>query len=170
MEVALRLFGEQGFAGTSIAQIEGAAGLTPGSGGLFRHFRSKRELLTAAVEHRLMQREQWAPLLAPELSIVALMDSIAPGTSLAERIYLMAEMGLARLEHNRDVSRILMRDNSIDPAVLRTFRHDEYDLVMQGITRGLIELSGGAEGDWPAAAAVLIGAISHYWLMADIFD
>ena len=42
---ALRLFGEQGYAGTSIAQIEKAAGLSPGSGALYRHFKSKDELL-----------------------------------------------------------------------------------------------------------------------------
>lgn len=32
---AMRLFGEQGYKATSVAQIEKAAGLTPGSGGLY---------------------------------------------------------------------------------------------------------------------------------------
>ncbi|WP_027502423.1 TetR/AcrR family transcriptional regulator [Rhodococcus sp. UNC363MFTsu5.1] len=170
IEVALRLFGEQGFARTSVAQIEGEAGLLPGGGGLFRHFRSKRELLTEAVTHRLAQRGDWEYLLDPEFSFVGMLDSIAPTASRVDRLLLLSEMGLARLDHNRDVSRILMRDNSIDDSVLAAFRHDEYEVVMTVVTRALTELAGGADGDWPAAAAVLVGAVSHYWLMADIFD
>ena len=37
---ALDLFATQGFEATSIAQIEKSAGLSPGSGGLYKHFRS----------------------------------------------------------------------------------------------------------------------------------
>ncbi|MFG1782511.1 TetR/AcrR family transcriptional regulator [Rhodococcus oryzae] len=170
IEIALRLFGEQGFARTSVAQIEGEAGLLPGGGGLFRHFRSKRELLTEAVTHRLAHREDWEHLLDPEFSFVGMLDSMAPTASQVDRIYILCELGLARLDHNRDVSRILMRDNSIDDAVLTAFRHNEYDAVMKVVTRALIELAGGADGDWPAAAATLVGAVSHFWLMADIFD
>ncbi|MGH9208726.1 MAG: TetR/AcrR family transcriptional regulator, partial [Acidimicrobiales bacterium] len=32
---AMRLFGEQGYKATSVAQIEAAAGLAPGSGALY---------------------------------------------------------------------------------------------------------------------------------------
>ncbi|WP_415043409.1 TetR/AcrR family transcriptional regulator [Gordonia sp. (in: high G+C Gram-positive bacteria)] len=46
----MRLFGEQGYRATSVAQIEEAAGLTPGSGGLYHHFRSKEQLLEAGIE------------------------------------------------------------------------------------------------------------------------
>lgn len=46
---ATALFAERGYAGTTVSEIEGAVGLTPGSGGLYRHFSSKEELLLAAV-------------------------------------------------------------------------------------------------------------------------
>ncbi|MHB8320340.1 MAG: TetR/AcrR family transcriptional regulator [Acidimicrobiales bacterium] len=46
---AAALFADRGYAGTTIAEIERAVGLTPGSGGLYRHFSSKEELLLAAV-------------------------------------------------------------------------------------------------------------------------
>ena len=42
---AMRLFGEQGYAATTVAEIEAAAGLSPGSGSLYRHFPSKQALL-----------------------------------------------------------------------------------------------------------------------------
>ena len=49
----MRLFGDQGFKGTSVIQIEAAAGLTPGAGGIYHHFRSKEALLLAGIERHL---------------------------------------------------------------------------------------------------------------------
>jgi AcrR family transcriptional regulator len=53
IDEAMRLFGEQGYRATSVAQIEAAAGLTPGSGGLYHHFRSKELLLEAGIDRQL---------------------------------------------------------------------------------------------------------------------
>ncbi|GAB19244.1 putative TetR family transcriptional regulator [Gordonia effusa NBRC 100432] len=53
IDEAMRLFGEQGYRATSVAQIEAAAGLTPGSGGLYHHFRSKESLLEAGIDRQL---------------------------------------------------------------------------------------------------------------------
>lgn len=53
---AMRLFGEQGYQGTSVAQIEEAAGLAPGSGALYHHFRSKEEVLEAGIDRQLDRR------------------------------------------------------------------------------------------------------------------
>jgi AcrR family transcriptional regulator len=61
LDVGLRLFAEQGYATTSTAQIEAAMGLRPGSGGLFRHVGSKRELLEAAVERALTRQSDPPP-------------------------------------------------------------------------------------------------------------
>lgn len=50
IEGALRLFARDGFRSTSIADIEAEAGLAPGSGGMYRHFPSKKALFESAVE------------------------------------------------------------------------------------------------------------------------
>jgi AcrR family transcriptional regulator len=50
---ALKLFAARGYAGTSVADIQTAAGLAPGSGALYKHFASKRALLEAAVAYRI---------------------------------------------------------------------------------------------------------------------
>jgi DNA-binding transcriptional regulator YbjK len=45
IDQATRLFGEQGHAAPTIAQIEAVASLSPGSGSLYPHFPSKDALL-----------------------------------------------------------------------------------------------------------------------------
>jgi AcrR family transcriptional regulator len=53
LDAALPLFEERGFDGTTVTAIEGAVGLSPGSGSFYRHFRSKEEVFVAAVEARV---------------------------------------------------------------------------------------------------------------------
>ncbi|MFD5174714.1 TetR/AcrR family transcriptional regulator [Nocardia sp. NPDC058379] len=171
MTEALRLFGEQGFAKTSIAQIEQAAGLSGGSGALYRHFESKDQLLVRAVATRLEDRGEWERFMAPEFSVAAALDSATDGGDLVDKLVALCRIGLARLDHDRDVTRILLRDNSIPAELLEVFRQREYAVVMSAVTRGLIELAGpGAHvADWDATAAVLVGALAHFWMIRDIF-
>jgi AcrR family transcriptional regulator len=53
---AMRLFGQQGYRATSVNQIEKAAGLVPGCGALYNHFKSKPALLAAVVDRQLDRR------------------------------------------------------------------------------------------------------------------
>lgn len=53
MDVALQLFVERGVTGTPVTAIEAAAGLSPGSGSFYRHFKDKPALLTAVVEREI---------------------------------------------------------------------------------------------------------------------
>ncbi|MCV7220918.1 TetR/AcrR family transcriptional regulator [Mycolicibacterium elephantis] len=53
---AMRLFSARGFEATSVSQIEAAAGLAPGSGALYHHFKSKDALLDAGIDRQLDRR------------------------------------------------------------------------------------------------------------------
>lgn len=53
LDVAWDLFLRQGFAGTTVTQIEAAADLSPGSGSFYRHFRSKQDVLQAVVDREV---------------------------------------------------------------------------------------------------------------------
>lgn len=53
VDEAMKLFGEQGYRATSVVQIEAAAGLAPGAGGLYHHFRSKELLLEAGIDRHM---------------------------------------------------------------------------------------------------------------------
>jgi AcrR family transcriptional regulator len=53
LDVAWDLFLRQGFTGTTVTQIEAAAGLSAGSGSFYRHFRSKQDVLQAVVDREV---------------------------------------------------------------------------------------------------------------------
>ncbi|PRX01243.1 UNVERIFIED_ORG: TetR family transcriptional regulator [Actinomadura viridilutea] len=53
MDATLELVLERGFGGTAVTAIELRAGLSPGSGSFYRHFRSKREVFEAVFEREL---------------------------------------------------------------------------------------------------------------------
>ncbi|MEN4398468.1 TetR/AcrR family transcriptional regulator [Mycolicibacterium senegalense] len=53
---AMKLFSDKGFEATSVSQIEAAAGLSAGSGALYRHFKSKDALLSAGIDRQLDRR------------------------------------------------------------------------------------------------------------------
>lgn len=167
---ALRLFGEQGYAGTSIAQIEQAAGLSPGSGALYRHFKSKDELLVKALEARVLDRGQWEQFLSPDFSVLAMLDLIAPDADMVDRLVILCRIGLGRLDHDRDVARILLRDNTAPQEALEVVRREEHLVVVSVLSRGLAELAGpDRDDDWDALAVVLQSALAHYWLLSDVF-
>jgi AcrR family transcriptional regulator len=50
LDAALDLFVERGAAGTTVSDIERAVGLAAGTGSFYRHFRSKEDVLVAAVD------------------------------------------------------------------------------------------------------------------------
>lgn len=51
LEAGCRLFAEAGFDGVTIADLEEAAGLKPGNGSFYGHFRNKEELLEEVIRH-----------------------------------------------------------------------------------------------------------------------
>lgn len=159
----MRLFGERGYAATSVAQIEEAAGLAPGSGSLYKHFKSKEELLSVGLEQLLASRER---TLAPLEERSA--DPATPDTEAA--LEAAARAGLDRMEQDRDLNRVLFRGLTEFPELLRKFGDKEIARIGQDTARFLAGLSDERHpADWEALATVLQGATAHYWLLEDLF-
>jgi len=53
LDTALRLFLAKGSEGVAVTAIEEGAGLSPGSGSFYRHFRSKDDVLAAVVDREV---------------------------------------------------------------------------------------------------------------------
>lgn len=199
----MRLFGEQGYSATSVAQIEAAAGLRPGAGGLYAHFRSKEALLRAGLEALLTPDpnldlpDRPAPPAeartaaasspaAPDAEPSSAADGpAAPGTpqdasdqsrpreygALVTELEGVVRAGLARLRHDRDYNRILVRDLRGLPDLLELSADREirplHDQLEAYLSSSRFRLPDGA--DPRALAAVLIGATANFWLLSDVF-
>ena len=55
LDAAIALFARQGYSSTSVADIQQACGLSPGSGALYKHFPSKKALLQAPTRRQVEQ-------------------------------------------------------------------------------------------------------------------
>jgi AcrR family transcriptional regulator len=162
LSAAMRLFGENGYSATTIAQIEEAAGLSPGSGGLYRHFPSKLAVLKAGVAANIASGAALKSLLGDTGAMASL--------PLRERLMLVAQAGLRRLEQERDLNRLVLRDLAQFPDLLARVGREDIGQTFATFAPWLrSQASAGDERDWEAVAAVLMGAITHYWIMTDIF-
>src|SRR3712207_191254 len=105
VDEAVRLFARQGYAGTSVAEIEEAAGLTPGAGGLYHHFKSKAAVLEVGIERHLGRLE-------------ALRDvrRLVPATgSLRAELTLIAHYVFLELRSERELVRLLLSESGRRP-------------------------------------------------------
>src|SRR2546423_5396608 len=102
VRVAIALFAERGYAGTSVADIQAAAGLAPGSGAMYKHFRSKQEVLAAAIDQHI--RDFTAADSALEL----------PGDPAAALKIILTRL-LEALQANASLVRISLRDPDARP-------------------------------------------------------
>jgi AcrR family transcriptional regulator len=163
LDEAMRLFGEQGYAATTISQIEAATGLSPGSGGLYRHFPSKDALLAEGVRQQIDAGEELISFIGDPARFAA--------SAPSERLAAIARAGLRRLDQERDLNRLLVRDLASFPDLLTKMRQGEIERVYRVVATWLAEQATpqGQQRDWLALAAVLIGATSHYWLLGDVF-
>ena len=162
----MRLFGEHGYKETAVAQIEAAVGLSPGSGSLYKHFSSKEALLAEGVEALLADRAELRYALEP--TAVPHRGSIREVRALFRSV---AVAGLRRMERDRYINRLLFRGLEEFPDLLSRYRDGEIVTNHDAVTALLRRLANDdeAEHDWPAIAAVLVGATAHYWLLADLF-
>jgi AcrR family transcriptional regulator len=156
----MELFGRQGYRATTIAQIEAAAGLSAGAGGLYRHFPSKRALLEEGLRR---QADAGRPL------IDYLDDPRLAELPIRDRFLAVARAGLRRLGEERDVNRLLLRDLAAFPDLLDRVREQELKRVHDAVTV-FLRREIPEYGDHEAFAAVLLAAVSHYWIFNDIFD
>ncbi|MBO2464602.1 TetR/AcrR family transcriptional regulator [Actinomadura violacea] len=156
---SLRLFADRGYAATSVAEIEAAAGLSPGAGGLYRHFRSKEEVLASAIrEHIERTREQ--------ISTVLDHAEVFADRPLEVRLRMTCQAGLAKMREEQDLIRVLFRDLDQFPNLVAEMREGIVNPLYDGIATWLSQQPeyAGAEEDWAAVASILGGAVVNYWL------
>jgi AcrR family transcriptional regulator len=158
---ALRLFAERGYHGTSVGDIEAAAGLSPRSGALYKHFPSKAAVLEAAMEDRSRAIDEADSLL-----------ELLPLDDLRAELTLLARYALHEIGAEQQILRILMKEGDRFPELRREF-HQRF--VRRGYGQALTwwrrrcALHGVPEGDAEAVVASIFGSLIHYPVMLTLF-
>jgi AcrR family transcriptional regulator len=153
LAAALRLFAAKGYAATSVADIQRASGLAPGSGALYKHFASKRELLEAAVTHRIdsivAAREQF--------------DAGQPG-SVEQAVRTAGQLIWSNLNQSEDLLKVMLREpeelGDLDEKTWQVITDNAYQRFADELTAS--NRSGRTSiPDPEAAAAVAIASLSY---------
>ncbi|MFZ6004583.1 MAG: TetR/AcrR family transcriptional regulator [Actinomycetota bacterium] len=108
LDEAMRLFGTRGYDATSVAEIERSAGLTPGAGGLFHHFRNKEAVLVAGVERHLARLE----------AVRQIRGAIPPLGDVRAELTLVARYVFLELEEEQELLRVLISEGRQRPHLL----------------------------------------------------
>ena len=99
LESGLRLFAEKGFRGTTVGEVEASAGLVPRSGALYKHFGSKKELLSAVVERHLL-----------ELQTVGRIVDLMPLGDLRAELTLLARWVIREVDRQRELMLVFEKE------------------------------------------------------------
>ncbi|MEU4578342.1 TetR/AcrR family transcriptional regulator [Nonomuraea sp. ATR24] len=163
IDESLRLFAERGYAATSVAEIEAAAGLSPGAGGLYRHFKSKYEVLAAAInEHAARTSGQIAESLAE-------LNGMESSAGLEERLSLLCRAGLAKVREESELTRVFFRDLSQFPELVAVVRQGLLQPMFDAIVSWFETQPEyrDVKLDWAGIAAVLGGSVVQYRLFQE---
>jgi AcrR family transcriptional regulator len=161
MDEAVKLFSRKGFADTSVAEIERAAGLKPGAGGLYAHFDSKAELLKAAIERS-----------AAITDLGYSLHAALPLGDLRSELTIMARGSFVLFDASEDWIRMALKDGDKFPKLFADARKRLSDRAYRFLAdwlRSKAEAGELDEHDSDALADVLFGSISNYWLQTRVF-
>lgn len=153
IEAATRLFAEQGYERTSIADIQAAVGLAPGSGALYRHFPSKEAVLQAIMDRFIQQGVEARGAL----------DALAmPAT---DALVLLGRLALETLGRERDEIRIAWRELDQFPDLRARVLREVMQVTFTDVAAWLRDrMSRGElrEHDPEAMASVIIGSLVEF--------
>ncbi|TPK90114.1 MULTISPECIES: TetR/AcrR family transcriptional regulator [unclassified Mesorhizobium] len=150
---AIRLFAERGYDRTSVPDIQEAAGLSRGSGALYKHYPSKEGLLAEAINQFVDTAREGRTEFA-ETSL-----------PIDQQARQLVEGMLARLGANRDVLRILWRDLEHFPSLKAAARDEIIERTYRAVAEWLQEHQQRGDlrpHDSEAVAVVVVGSIAMF--------
>jgi AcrR family transcriptional regulator len=153
LDAAMTLFARQGYAATSIADIQQACGLSPGSGALYKHFPSKKALLQEATRRQ-----------------VELMGTMRDDynrnrpTDVPGALRQGAEQIWASLDYNRQLLRVMFREPEAIEEMIDELWSAATTTAYKRTGRALavaVETGAAQTEDPEATATVLVAALAY---------
>jgi AcrR family transcriptional regulator len=160
IDQAMSLFSEHGYAATSIAAIEAAAGLTPGAGGLYHHFDSKEAVLAAGIERQLARLN----------ALRDIQRALTPLGDLRAELTLTARYVLAELDSESELLRIIASEARHRPRLLATALDQLVNATFKGFATWIVERAERPVSNEQATAiaAVGLGSLFSSRLLRDV--
>lgn len=158
VDQAMHLFSQHGYAATSVAKIEAAAGLTPGAGGLYHHFDSKEAVLAAGIERQLARLD----------ALREIRRVLTPLGDLKSELTLIARYILAELDSESALLRILASEARNRPQLLTTAVDQLVSSTFKGFATWIDERSEAPIHDSAAIAALGLGSLLSSRLLRDV--
>jgi AcrR family transcriptional regulator len=158
------LFAERGYAATTVAEIERAAGLTPRASGMYRHFASKQAVLEAGLADQVAALD----------TLRSVDETALDDLDLRSWLTLLGRVGIAQMREQRALIRILYRDLDPFPELVESLTED---LVRSGYRdfAARLEVRQGAGQvraalDLDAVAAMALGAVVNRGVLDAMLD
>ena len=156
MDRSLELFARQGVAGTTVVEIEEAAGLSAGSGSFYRHFENKEAVLVAVVDREVARAAaaREARIGEPDRLEVAYRRTLDELGRLQPLIEIAAREGQQRPGLLEPLQRVLAEDGARAESALLAERMERGEIV---------------EADADAVASVAMFALVGHHLAEHFF-
>jgi AcrR family transcriptional regulator len=154
LDSAMQLFAEKGYARTTVGDIQQRAGLTFGSGALYKHFPSKEAVLTEGVD-RFVESARSQRRVFGGLGELPLGDALAT----------LARMAMASFGRDKDTLRIVWRDLDPFPELQEKVRTERIRASFDDFASWLGQQADGGEmkpHDSQAVAAVALGSLAFF--------
>jgi AcrR family transcriptional regulator len=160
LEIAMKLFSDQGFDGTTTREIAEAAGVNEAL--IFRHFRTKEDLFWAVLSDRVERggRNRRIRELAKSEG------------DFREVLVAIAETLLDRTDDDAAVTRLLfysaLRNRKLSHRFFRTYGQEKFETLADHIRVGIA--AGRLRAVNPAIAArSFLGMIVYHYLVEEVF-
>ena len=158
----MRLFAEQGYEQTSVADIQAAAGMTPGSGALYKHFPSKQALFEAGIE-RFIGEGRDAIFELPDV------DGVDPRSALRE----IGSLVLKVLSQDEAALRVAWRDLPAFPDLRTRFVEERLQVGFKQMAAWLAKFAEANKvklDDPQGLAGVLLSSLAFFRLMSGLMS
>ncbi len=158
-EIAINCFARHGYQGTSIDRIAREAGVTKGA--IYHHFRSKEDLLAAAVRDRIGEFETRVQNAcrdaAPDESLRRIAEVCAEHARSEDRPRFAIKLMVESIETNAPVLEEMR-------GMMRRFRAFLRNIVRAGQDSGLLRSDADADAVAAAYTSAVIGAETQFYL------
>jgi AcrR family transcriptional regulator len=158
---AMRLFAERGYRGTTVGDIEEAAGLSPRAGGLYKHFASKEDVLEAGIERHVGEMD----VIQPAIDMLPLGDPRAELT-------LVGRFALQELAAEMPLMKVVQKDGDQFPKLVAQVRERIIARGHRQAATVFARLAGDAklgERHVAALSSVALGSLVGYRIEESMF-